>query len=780
MSEYDIGTTLKVDGEAAFKRAISDANKSISQMGSALTLAAAEFKKDGDAMKLMESRSKTLRSEIDRQKAVVNALNGAVKDATELYGKDSKKVEEWQAKLNRAQAKLVSLEIELENNSKGLDKNGKAFESAAGKADQFSSELQQVDNTEKRLDFQNLNIALSNLSSGLDGVINKAKEFGKAIWDNTVDASNRADEVATTAAQLGITPEVLREYRYAAQLIDTETDDIGKALSRLVNPSKDVKEALQALGVQTTRGIDWDKITPGKSTSEEARQIIQDGLQAKAAIDIFWDAIEKLSKAEDKERASQQIFGKSYQDMLPLILAGKEKWDAAVQEAKEKGIGLTDEIQDNLTTFNDSIVKLNEQFQAFKDTVGGSIAPGLTTVSDALGGFLEKLTLWAQSDEGQEALGKLSEAIAGVVNSFTEQDFTNLTTTAAGAIEKFTGALTWIVENWGTVAIGLGAIKSMFFLMNVSKNVLSVIEAMKLIKWLDVQTGAKALGDAFGKAPSAGWLTLLGKLLNLAPYAVGAAVLLTPTDTADDQWDSLYDKNGNVTAAGRANGLPDTIEEYDQMAQREREEAANRTPEKVYKELYSILNDYDPSISTLNPVDFWKKLLQPRVEEYAALQGVAKESMEPITNAFIDAFAASFEEDYEGSTIGILNILQEAIDEAKEASDTNAEAAGESISQGVADGIDTGIPAAVEAVGRLAASVLEALDGTIASVSARMAAIGGGTFSGGGRKSGGGNSYTANSNLYVETMNMNNGTDAQGLAAAMAAENRRIRAGFGS
>ena len=40
--------------------------------------------------------------------------------------------------------------------------------------------------------------------------------------------------------------------------------------------------------------------------------------------------------------------------------------------------------------------------------------------------------------------------------------------------------------------------------------------------------------------------------------------------------------------------------------------------------------------------------------------------------------------------------------------------------------------------------------------------------------------YTANSNLYVETMNMNNGTDAQGLAAAMAAENRRIRAGFGS
>lgn len=41
-------------------------------------------------------------------------------------------------------------------------------------------------------------------------------------------------------------------------------------------------------------------------------------------------------------------------------------------------------------------------------------------------------------------------------------------------------------------------------------------------------------------------------------------------------------------------------------------------------------------------------------------------------------------------------------------------------------------------------------------------------------------SYTANSNLYVERMIMNNGQDAEGLAAAMAAQNRRVSAGFGA
>ena len=36
------------------------------------------------------------------------------------------------------------------------------------------------------------------------------------------------------------------------------------------------------------------------------------------------------------------------------------------------------------------------------------------------------------------------------------------------------------------------------------------------------------------------------------------------------------------------------------------------------------------------------------------------------------------------------------------------------------------------------------------------------------------------SNLYVESMIMNNGTDANGLAAAMAAAQRRTMSGYGS
>ena len=42
------------------------------------------------------------------------------------------------------------------------------------------------------------------------------------------------------------------------------------------------------------------------------------------------------------------------------------------------------------------------------------------------------------------------------------------------------------------------------------------------------------------------------------------------------------------------------------------------------------------------------------------------------------------------------------------------------------------------------------------------------------------NSRNFSSNLYVESMIMNNGTDAEGLADAIAAANRRTMSGFGS
>ena len=130
----EIKTTIAVDGEQAFKRAINEANTSMRNLGTQLTLAQAQFKKDGDAMKLMETRSKALKGEISQQEEIVKALEKAVEDSSKAYGENSDKTEKWEAELNRAKAKLVNLQSELTLNEAGLDRNGQAFDESSQKA----------------------------------------------------------------------------------------------------------------------------------------------------------------------------------------------------------------------------------------------------------------------------------------------------------------------------------------------------------------------------------------------------------------------------------------------------------------------------------------------------------------------------------------------------------------------------------------------------------------------------------------------------------------------
>lgn len=792
----EIKTTLALDGEAAFKRAIKEASQSITQMGSALTLATAQFKADGDAMKLMESRSKTLRKEIDQQREIVKALQGALADVTKKYGENSKEAEKWQADLNRAQARLVNLEQELSNNEKGLDKNGRAFASAGDKAQKFGGDLSALDRIQKNTTFQALDTALGNIESGFKRAQDRAVNFAKAVWGNAADASNWADEIATTSTQLGISAQTLQGWIISAKLVDTEVGDITKAMTRLVNPTEQVQNALKDLGVSTRRGIDWDAITPGPDAAKNAHAVIEAGMQMRPTLEIFWDAVESLGQMKDatrQEAAANAIFGRSYREMLPLIQAGRDSWDGYIRDAEKNGQILDETMVGNLTSFNDSLQNLNSQFDAFQRTIGADIAPGLQTISDALAKLLSELTLWAGSNEGQEALGKLSGAIAGVVESFTsDANFTALVEGATGAIQGFTGAMTWVVEHGEQAAVILGTIKIAFAGMSIAKSVLSGLTLMKEIKWLDMQQGAAGLSGALGAAGGE------GAAGGSAAAAGGAAAAGTAPGWFNALGIGALAKTAFESAVKTGQGLvgalfgeKKTIETLEPVTtggpKRQRnitgtasEASMQGAVENIYDELYKVINDYDPAeTGALSTVDFWKNVLSPMVESAANLSGVPRESVEPIKTVFMDAFARSFEDDWEGTTGGLLNILQEAIEDAQQAGAEDAQAAGESISQGVADGIDAGIPAAVEAIGRLTASVLSALDGTIAAAGSRMAAIAGGTFAGGRTAAPRSASYTATSNLYIQQMNMNNGTDAQGLAAAMAAENRRIRAGFG-
>ena len=118
----NIGIRLSVDGEQKFKTAMKQAANSVKDVDTRLKLATAEFKKNGDAQKLMQTRAKTLNEEIKRQTDIVDSLEDALQTVEKQYGENSTQALNYEAQLNKARQKLVQMETALEVIARNVEK----------------------------------------------------------------------------------------------------------------------------------------------------------------------------------------------------------------------------------------------------------------------------------------------------------------------------------------------------------------------------------------------------------------------------------------------------------------------------------------------------------------------------------------------------------------------------------------------------------------------------------------------------------------------------------
>lgn len=92
----------------------------------------------------------------------------------------------------------------------------------------------------------------------------------------------------------------------------------------------------------------------------------------------------------------------------------------------------------------------------------------------------------------------------------------------------------------------------------------------------------------------------------------------------------------------------------------------NEVAEGLYEQIYDVINRYDMYDSNApSPAGFWNKILGPLVEDVSEASGVADEAMSGVAAEFKAKWMESLTaEDWEGSTTGLLNILQESIESA--------------------------------------------------------------------------------------------------------------------
>lgn len=138
---YDIATTIKLNGEKEFDKALGDANRSMRVMDSELKKLEAAFDAGGTEMDYFTGKADALGREYKQQEAIVDALRRAVEEQSQAYGEASAEVQKYQIRLNNAEAKLSKLakasetaNRELEDLGRDSGKIGRQIENGIGDA----------------------------------------------------------------------------------------------------------------------------------------------------------------------------------------------------------------------------------------------------------------------------------------------------------------------------------------------------------------------------------------------------------------------------------------------------------------------------------------------------------------------------------------------------------------------------------------------------------------------------------------------------------------------
>lgn len=440
MATRTITTRLAVEGETEFKRSLSEANSNLKVMRSEMSLVDAEFKGQANSMDALTAKNKILRREQEQQAEKVKALERAVKDAADAYGENDKRTDNYRQQLNRAKKELIDMNDALDENEKYLDEARKSADKCASSIDGFGREVK--DAGDKTSLFGT--IVAANLTSGAirDGVKRLAdglKALPVAVVHELAegfrDAAAAVKEMADTAGDLddaakrtGTTAEEYQKWAYAAKLGGMEINTLEGLMVKQQKTFSDAREGVKASAEAYKRlGINIKDISSGQ------------------AFNLVIDALADMEDETTRNALANDIFGKSYANLAPLLAEGSEgiaKWK---QEVVDLGGVMSNEAVEAGASFGDSLDRLQTRFDGLKNNLAGDFLPGFTDVVDGmtevLGGNVDKgIDLISSGlDKTADVLEKLGPVADAALEKFLDvfiENFPDIVETGGNLILK--------------------------------------------------------------------------------------------------------------------------------------------------------------------------------------------------------------------------------------------------------------------------------------------------------------------------------------------------------
>lgn len=442
MAETIKGINVVIGSDTqGLQAALSAVDKKSRDIQSELKQVEKLLKLDPKNTELLAQKQKLLTEAVKNTSDKLNSLKEAQKQVNDQFAKG----EITEGQYRAFQREIVKTEEELKKLGGQLGKVNDKWEESADKLGKFGNRAKDLGNK-----LAPVSVVASAVGAGMVGL--------------AVKAGQTADDLNTLSKQTGLATDTLQKFRLATDIIDVPMETLTGSLTKLTrsmgeakNGSKGAEEAFAKLRVEYK-----DKLTGELRDSE----------------DVFNEVITALGKVgneAERDVLSMELFGKSAQDLNPLILGGADALKQIGEEAEKTGKILSQEALDSINEFNDEIDLLKADAGATMLQLGVTIGEALLPVLKTLAEGLKDVMEWARGlDKGTLALiltmvamvaalapvliilGTMAGAVSNLIklhglyvtwlgtSTLATKIWTTVTTIAATAGKAFAGVLAFI------------------------------------------------------------------------------------------------------------------------------------------------------------------------------------------------------------------------------------------------------------------------------------------------------------------------------------------------
>lgn len=367
MAKKVSGITIEIDGETSgLEKALSSVNKKAYDIQKELKEVEKGLKFDPKNTELLSQKQKLLGDAVQNTGEKLKGLKDAQKQVDEQFKNGEISEEQYrgfQREVIKTESNLKSLEEQLKNVNNKWNDSAKALGEFGKKTEDLGNKLSPMSK------------AAAGALTGLVGV--------------AVGAGAAADDINTLSKQTGLSVEEIQKFKMASDTIDVSMDTLTGSLSKLTKNmagAKDgtgpVAEGFKQLGVS---------IVDSQGNLRDNEDVFYESI----------DALGNMTNETERDALAMQLFGKSAQDLNPLILGGADALREMGAAADAKGLIMSQEEIDKANEMQDTLDSIKAESLQGLMKLGAELGPILIPVFESIGKAISGIITWFSNlDEG--------------------------------------------------------------------------------------------------------------------------------------------------------------------------------------------------------------------------------------------------------------------------------------------------------------------------------------------------------------------------------------------